>query len=124
MWKGYDLWNLYNKAHTPLKWHKELFSYAKKLGITIFSTPFDESAVDFLEKLKCPIYKIASFEMTDLPLIKRVAQTGKPIIISTGMSSLEEIDEAYKVAKKMSKRNYFTLLCKQLPSQYLGFQFK
>ena len=111
LWKGYDLWNLYNKAHTPLKWHKELFSYAKKLGITIFSTPFDESAVDFLEKLKCPIYKIASFEMTDLPLIKRVAQTGKPIIISTGMSSLEEIDEAYKVAKRNGAKEIILLYC-------------
>ena len=75
LWKGYSLWDLYNKAHTPVSWHKKLFSYAKKIGITIFSTPFDESAVDILKKLNCPMYKIASFEMTDLPLVKKIAST-------------------------------------------------
>ena len=75
LWKGYDLWNLYNEAHTPLEWNKKLFDYGKKLGITIFSTPFDETAVNLLEKLKCPIYKVASFEMTDLPLIKKITKT-------------------------------------------------
>ena len=88
LWKGYNLWDLYNKAHTPLEWHRELFRYAKSLGIKIFSTPFDETAVDFLEKLNCPIYKIASFEMLDFPLIKKIAKTGKPIILSTGMCTL------------------------------------
>ena len=98
LWKGYSLWQLYDQAHTPLKWHKELFLYGKKIGIPIFSTPFDETAVDFLEKLKCPIYKVASFEMTDLPLIKKIAKTKKPIIISTGMANINEIDETFKVA--------------------------
>ena len=111
MWRGYSLWDLYNKAHTPLSWHKELFDYAKKLGITIFSTPFDETAVDFLEKLNCPMYKIASFEMTDLPLIKKVAQTKKTMIISTGMSSLDEIDETFKVAKKNGAKEIILLYC-------------
>jgi pseudaminic acid synthase len=111
LWRGYSLWDLYNKAHTPLSWHKELFVYAKKLGITIFSTPFDETAVDFLENLNCPIYKIASFEMTDLPLIKKVAQTKKPMIISTGMSSLKEIDETFNVAKKHGAKEIILLYC-------------
>ena len=88
------------------------FLYAKKLGITIFSTPFDESAVTFLEKLNCPIYKISSFEMTDLPLIKRVALTKKPMIISTGLSSLKEIEETFKVAKRYGAKRYnFIILC-------------
>ena len=111
LWKGYGLWDLYNKAHTPLSWHKELFLYAKKLGITIFSTPFDETAVTFLEKLNCPIYKISSFEMTDLPLIKRVALTKKPLIISTGLSSLKEIEETFKVAKRYGAKDITLLYC-------------
>ena len=112
LWKGYRLWDLYNKAHTPLKWHKELFKYGKSIGIKVFSTPFDNTAVDFLEKLNCPIYKIASFEMTDLNLIKKVSETKKPIIISTGMASFEEIKTTFKVAKKKwSKRYYTFILC-------------
>ena len=91
---------MYDKGKTPLVWHKKLFNYAKKIGIKIFSTPFDDKAVDFLEKLNCPIYKISSFEMTDLLLIKKVAMTKKPIIISTGMANVKEIDEAYFTAKK------------------------
>ncbi len=111
LWKGYSLWNLYNKAKTPLKWHKELFNYARKIKIKIFSTPFDENAVDFLEKLKCPIYKVASFEMTYLPLIKKIAKTKKPMIISTGMASLKEIEEAYKTAKKYGAKDITLLYC-------------
>jgi pseudaminic acid synthase len=111
LWKGYTLWDLYDKAHTPLKWHKELFQYGKSLGIKVFSTPFDYTAVDFLEKLKCPIYKIASFEMTDLNLVKKVSQTKKPIIISTGMASLEEIETTIKVAKKSGAKDITLLYC-------------
>ena len=111
LWKGYNLWNLYNNAHTPLKWHKELFKLGKKIGITVFSTPFDETAVDFLEKLNCPIYKVASFEMTDSVLIKKIARTKKPIIISTGMANLSEIETAYKTAKKYGSKDITLLYC-------------
>ena len=109
LWKGYTLWDLYNKAHTPLRWHKELFKYGKSLGIKVFSTPFDHTAVDFLENLKCPIYKIASFELTDLPLIKKISKTKKPVIISTGMASLKEIDNAIKILKGNNK--FIILYC-------------
>lgn len=111
LWKGYELWDLYNEAHTPLKWHEELFKYAKKLNIVIFSTPFDEQAVDLLEKLKCPIYKIASFEMTDHPLIQKIAKTRKPMIISTGMASISEIEETVKVAKRYGAKDISLLYC-------------
>jgi pseudaminic acid synthase len=111
LWKGYDLWNLYNEAHTPLEWNKKLFDYGKKLGITIFSTPFDETAVNLLEKLKCPMYKVASFEITDLLLIKKISQTKKPIIISTGMASMEEIELAYRTAKNYGAKNITLLYC-------------
>ena len=111
LWKGYTLWDLYNKAHTPLKWHKKLFKYGKSLGVKVFSTPFDDTAVDFLEKLNCPIYKIASFEMTDLNLVKKVSQTKKPIIISTGMANLEEIATTIKVAKKNGAKDITLLYC-------------
>ena len=111
LWKGYNLWDLYNKAHTPLKWHKELFRYGKSLGIKVFSTPFDDTAVDFLEKLNCPFYKISSFEMTDLNLVKKVSQTKKPIIISTGMANLEEIDTTFKIAKKNGAKDITLLYC-------------
>ena len=111
LWKGYSLWDLYNEAHTPISWHKELFAYARKIGITIFSTPFDESAVDLLKKLNCPIYKIASFEMTDLPLIKKVASTKKPMIISTGMANLDEIELSFKTAKQYGAKDITLLYC-------------
>ncbi len=99
LWQGSSLYDLYEKAETPFEWQKELFSYAKKIGITIFSTPFDESAVDLLETLDPPAYKISSFEMTDLPLIKYIAQKNKPMLISTGLSTLEEISETVEIAK-------------------------
>lgn len=98
LWRGYKLFDLYNDAHTPFEWHDELFKYARGLGITIFSTPFDEAAVDLLESLDTPAYKIASFEMTDLHLIRYVAKKRKPIFMSTGMASESEISEALEVA--------------------------
>ena len=98
LWNGYKLFDLYKEASTPYDWHKELFEHAKNLGITIFSTPFDEKAADLLESLGTPAYKIASFELTDLPLIEYVARKGKPMFISTGMGNIEEISDAVNTA--------------------------
>ena len=100
IWKGKHLWDLYKKAHTPYSWHKDAFALAKKLRIVLFSTPFSQRAVDLLEKFKTPIYKIASFEITDLNLIDYVARTKKPIIISTGMANEKEIIEAINIIKR------------------------
>ncbi len=111
LWKGYQLWDLYDNAHTPRKWHTKLFEYAKSIGIEIFSSPFDEDSVDFLESLNCPKYKIASFEMTDLNLVRKVSKTRKPIIISTGMACLEEIEETFNIAKESGSKDITLLYC-------------
>ena len=124
LWNGKTLWDLYEKAQTPFEWHEELFHYAKKLKIICFSTPFDESAVGLLESLNCPFYKVASFEMNHIPLIKRIAQTNKPIIISTGMANLKEIDLAYKTAKNNGAKEVIILYCvSNYPSKISDFNF-
>ena len=124
LWKGKTLWDLYEKAQTPFEWHKELFNYAKQLKISCFSTPFDESAIDLLESLNCPFYKVASFEMSHIPLIKKIAKTNKPIIISTGMANIQEIDLAYKTAKKSGAKEIILLYCvSNYPSKISDFNF-
>jgi pseudaminic acid synthase len=124
LWRGKTLWDLYEKAQTPFEWHKELFNYAKKLKIICFSTPFDETAVDLLESLNCPFYKVASFEMNHIPLIKKIAKTNKPIIISTGMANLNEIDLTYRVAKKYGAKEIILLYCvSNYPSKISDFNF-
>ncbi len=122
LWKGYNLWDLYDEAHTPISWHKKLFDYAHQLGITIFSTPFDETAVDLLEELNCPFYKIASLEMTDLTLIEKIAKTKKPIIMSTGTANLDEIEMSYNYARKKGVNDITLLYCvSKYPSKNSDF---
>jgi N-acetylneuraminate synthase len=111
LWAGTSLYNLYGEAYTPWEWHKPIFDRARELGIIPFSTPFDETAVDFLESLDVPCYKIASFENTDLPLIRRVAATGKPLIISTGMATVAELDETVRTAREAGCNDLILLKC-------------
>ena len=111
LWDGYQLYQLYEEAHTPYEWHKDLFKYARDIGITLFSTPFDETAVELLESLNTPAYKIASFELTDLPLIKLVSQTKKPLLMSTGMASENEIEEAINTARENGCKSILIFHC-------------
>ena len=111
LWAGTSLYKLYGQAYTPWEWHQPIFERARELGIIAFSTPFDDTAVDLLESLDVPCYKIASFENTDLPLIRRVAATGKPMIISTGMASIAELDDTVRAAREAGCKDLILLKC-------------
>lgn len=111
LWKGESLYRLYEKAHTPWAWHKPIFDRCRELGMLGFSTPFDATAVDFLMELDVPCFKVASFENTDLPLIRKVAATGRPMIISTGMATVAEIDDAVRAAREAGCKDLILLKC-------------
>lgn len=111
LWAGQSLYDLYQKACTPWEWHAPIFQRARELGLMAFSTPFDATAVDFLESLNVPCYKIASFENTDLPLIRKVAATGKPLLVSTGMATIAELDEAVRTARQHGCPELVLLKC-------------
>ncbi|MFQ5431669.1 MAG: pseudaminic acid synthase [Nitrospinota bacterium] len=111
LWHGYSLYDLYKKAHTPWEWHKPIFDRCAELGVVCFSAPFDNTALDFLESLDCPAYKIASFENIDLPLIRSAASKGKPLIISTGMASIAELEEAVQTARTAGCEDIILLKC-------------
>lgn len=119
LWEGKNLYQLYEEAYMPWEWHKDLFEYAQEIGITIFSSPFDFSSVDLLEELNAPAYKIASYEIMDIPLIRKVAQTGKPIILSTGIANISDIQLAIDTCKKEGNSNIVLLKCvSEYPTPY------
>lgn len=125
LWKKYSLFDLYKEAKTPIEWHKKIFQYARSLGLVAFSTPFDEKSADFLSKLNVPSYKVASFEIVDHPLIEHIAKKNKPIILSTGMSSLDEISQAIKVIKKTKNDKIILLHCmSSYPSNHYDYNLK
>lgn len=111
IWDGRTLYDLYEEAYTPWEWQEELIKYAESLGLICFSSPFDKSAVDFLEKLNVPAYKVASFEITDIPLIEYIASKGKPVIISTGIATLSDIEEAVNACRRMGNNEIILLKC-------------
>jgi len=111
LWHGTSMYELYEKAHTPWEWHETIFSLCEKLGIICFSSPFDVTAVDFLEKLSCPCYKIASTENTDVELLEKVASTGKPVIISTGMATISELGDMVEIVRNKGCKNLILLKC-------------
>ena len=111
LWKGRELYDLYREAYTPWEWHKAIFDHAKQKGVIAFSSPFDETAVDFLEELNVPLYKVASFENTDWPLLKKIASTGKPVIMSTGVSTLSDIDESVRLLRSHGCKDLVLLKC-------------
>lgn len=124
-WEGINLYDLYQSAYTPWEWHGELFEYAKEIGISCFSSPFDLSAVDFLEEFHVPAYKIASYEINDIPLIKKVASTGKPVLISTGIANLEDISLALQTCKETGNNQVILLKCvSEYPTPYNEMNLK
>jgi N-acetylneuraminate synthase len=125
LWSGRTLYDLYTEAQTPWEWHKDLFKYASEIGATIFSTPFDPTAVELLESLNTPLYKIASLETNDIPLIRLVAETGKPLIVSTGATTLEEIDEVVETVAATGNKQLTLLLCTSAyPTPIYGVNLK
>ncbi len=111
LWDGRSLYELYEEAHTPWDWHQSLFDLGREIGIDVFSSPFDETAVDFLEQFDPPVYKVASFELLDIPLLEKIAVTGRPIIVSTGMATLEEVNEALSTLERAGAKDLVVLHC-------------